>query len=209
MNNLEVWNKVKQPPAHALKTIQGGRLKNMTDINPQWRYQVMTETFGMCGFGWKYEIVNLWTEAAPDEQKIGFAQILLYIKQGEKWSDGIPGVGGSMLVSKEQAGLHTSDEVYKMAITDALGVAMKMLGIAADIYAGLFDGTKYKVNQMATAEDLKEIKKVMEMAGWNKDAMVACVKLKGWEANTAKELTHEQAQILITGIRKEFEKKQE
>ena len=53
MKNMEVWNAIKQPPPEALKMITGGRLAGKTDINPQWRYQSMTEQFGMCGVGWK------------------------------------------------------------------------------------------------------------------------------------------------------------
>ena len=37
-----------------------------------------------------------------------------------------------------------NDEGYKMAITDALGTAMKVIGVAADIYRGNFDGSKYR-----------------------------------------------------------------
>lgn len=141
-NNMKVWDAVKQPPDDALKTIQGGRLKGMSDINPQWRYQVMTEQFGMCGIGWKYES-DVWTEPAPNDQVFAFARVKLYVKVDGEWSEPIPGVGGSMLVVKETAGLHVSDEGFKMAITDALSVAMKMLGVAANVYAGLHD-TKYK-----------------------------------------------------------------
>jgi len=146
--NLDIYNALKQPPKEALKTISGGRLKGKTDINPQWRYKAMTEIFGVCGVGWKYEIVNVWSESASDNQCFAFAQVNVFILQprGERieWSDAIPGCGGSMLVEKESAGLHANDEGYKMAITDALGTAMKMLGMAADIYAGLWDGTKYR-----------------------------------------------------------------
>ena len=53
MSNLEVWNKLKTPPAWALKEIAFGKLKGKSDINPQWRYQALTEEFGMYGFGWK------------------------------------------------------------------------------------------------------------------------------------------------------------
>ena len=143
---METWNKLKQPPPSALKTIKGGRLKGMTDVNPQWRYQAMTEQFGVCGVGWKYSVQRVWSEAGADGQMCAFAEVLLYIrlKSEDMWSDGIPGTGGSMMISKEKTGLHTSDECYKMAVTDALSVAMKMLGVAADIYAGLWDGSKYK-----------------------------------------------------------------
>ncbi len=141
--NMKIWDAVKQPPPNALKMIQGGRLKGMTDINPQWRYRVMTEQFGMCGLGWKYEIDRLWTELATDDQVFAFAQISVFTKVGDTWSDPIPGVGGSMLVAKEREGLHTSDEAYKMAITDALSVALKMLGVGANIYEHLPTDTKY------------------------------------------------------------------
>ncbi len=138
MTNMEIWDKVKQPPPAALREIKGGRLKGKTDINPQWRYQVMTEQFGMCGVGWRYEVVDLWAVEAQSEV-IAFAKIMLFTCSDGKWSDGIPGVGGSMLVAKEASGLHVSDEAYKMAITDALSVAMKMLGVAANIYSGMSD----------------------------------------------------------------------
>ena len=142
--NMTLWNKVKQPPPTALKTINAGRMKGKSDISPIWRYQALTEHFGPCGKGWKYKVVRVWNEPGSDEQVFAFAEILLYVKFGGEWSDGIPGYGGNMLVTKEKAGLHSSDEGYKMAITDALSVACKMLGIAADIYAGAWDGTQYR-----------------------------------------------------------------
>lgn len=141
--HLKIWDKVKQPPPHALKQIRGGRLSGMTDIKPQWRTQVMTEIFGPCGTGWKYEIKNLWTLPGAHEQVFAFADIDLYYKVGDTWSEPIPGHGGSMLVTKEKGGLHSSDEGFKMAITDALSTAMKAIGVASDIYMGNWDGSKY------------------------------------------------------------------
>ena len=130
------WEALKQPPDWALKTIGGGRLKGMTDISPQWRYHAMTEEFGLCGIGWKYEVNRTWTAAGSHEQVMAFAEVSLYVKDGDEWSAAIPGIGGNMLVVKESAGLHTSDEGYKMAVTDALSVAMKMIGVGASVYYG-------------------------------------------------------------------------
>lgn len=141
---LDTWRQLARPPASALKQITGGRLKNMTDVNPQWRYQIMTDVFGECGQGWKFEVVDLWTTPAPDGQHFAFAKVLLSTFQNDCWCAPIPGIGGSMLVAKEAGGLHANDEAYKMAVTDALGTAMKMLGVAADVYAGLWDGSKYR-----------------------------------------------------------------
>jgi hypothetical protein len=144
MANLDFWSKVKQPPATALKQIAGGRLKNMTDINPQWRYEALTEHFGMCGVGWKWEIVELWAQDLENKEIMAHAKIHLYVKVDGQWSDPIPGIGGNKLVEKEKEGYHVSDEGYKMAVTDALSVAAKMLGIGSDIYMGRWDGSKYK-----------------------------------------------------------------
>lgn len=58
----------------------------------------------------------------------------LYIKVDGEWSKAIQGIGGNQLVANEKSGLRTSDEAYKMALTDALSVACKALGIAGDIY---------------------------------------------------------------------------
>ena len=144
INNMALWDRVKRPPVEALKTIKGGRLKGMSDINPQWRYQAMTECFGQCGVGWKYEIVDTWTKDGANGSVMVFARVNLWVNLGGIFSNAITGIGGSMLISKESSGLHSNDEAYKMAVTDALGTAMKMLGVAADIYAGLWDGSKYK-----------------------------------------------------------------
>lgn len=143
--NLTVWNALKQPPKQFLKCINGGRLAGKSDITPQWRYLAMTEQFGLCGVGWKYTIDKLWTEQAPSTGEVfAFALVSVYTKQDESWSEAIPGIGGNFLIEKESKGLYNNDEAFKMAVTDALGVAMKMLGVAADIYLGNFDGSKYR-----------------------------------------------------------------
>lgn len=139
----EIYNKLKQAPAWALRTITAGRLKGKSDINPQWRYQALDEIFGLCGDGWKYELIDFFTLPGSNNEIAAFARINLYVKLDGKWSDPIPGFGGSMLVSNEKNGLYTNDEAYKMAVTDALSVATKMLGMAADVYAGKWDGSKY------------------------------------------------------------------
>lgn len=142
-DNLRIWNQCKQVPTQHLKPIQAGRLKGKSDISPQWRMQIMTEMYGPCGVGWKYAIDKLWTEKGNGNEVFAFAQISLYTKEGDNWSEAIPGIGGHFLIEQESKGPHNNDEAYKMATTDALGVAMKALGVAADIYLGLFDGSKY------------------------------------------------------------------
>lgn len=140
--NMALWNDLRTVPEDAQKTISGGRLKGFTDIKPQWRYQRLTEIFGPCGIGWLLEIDKLWIEVGPDDQRAAFAQVSLSVKHEGEWSKPVPGVGGSMFVAQEREGLHTSDEAYKMAITDAIGTAAKLVGLAADVYMG-HSGSKY------------------------------------------------------------------
>lgn len=145
MNNLEIYNKARVVPSEALTPITAGRLKGMSDINPMWRIKRLTEIFGPCGIGWWYEITD--KRLAPDSNTMeiaAFVDILLYYKNPESGevSHGIPGTGGSMFSSKEKSGFHTSDEAFKMALTDAISVAAKPLGVAADVYYAK-DRTKY------------------------------------------------------------------
>lgn len=118
----------------------------------------MTEQFGPIGIGWYYETVRTWTETYCGETS-AYVEIKLYVKHDGEWSKPISGIGGAMLLSMENIKDYEkdtaldkygnqylkpyhSDEAYKMATTDALSVAMKQLGVAADVYMGLSD-SKY------------------------------------------------------------------
>lgn len=144
MDNMRFYTQLKNTPAEAKRTINDGKLKGKTDINPMHRLELMTKTFGPCGIGWKYEITEKTAIPIPDRQEMMcFVDILLYIKEGDAWSDPIPGTGGSMLVENfRNAGIKSNDDGYKMALTDALSVAMKALGMSADVYYALGE-TKY------------------------------------------------------------------
>lgn len=141
--NTSIYKAAESVPTNAQKTIGAGRLKGMTDINPMWRIKRLTELFGPCGIGWKYTIERQWLESGSDGTSCAFCNINLYIMQEGAWSDGIPGTGGSSFIAKEKGGLYTSDEAFKMALTDALSVACKALGFGADIYWSGNKDSKY------------------------------------------------------------------
>lgn len=141
MENMAIYNAVREVPANAKKQISAGRLKGMTDISPMWRIKKLTEQFGTCGFGWKYEVKDKRLERGAKDEVAAFVDVDLYVCVDGKWSAPIPGTGGSSFVTLEKSGLHTSDECFKMALTDALSVACKALGMGADVY---WDGDKTK-----------------------------------------------------------------
>ena len=144
MGNLDLYDKVRAVPKEAQKQISGGRLNGMTDINPMWRIKTLTEQFGVCGFGWKPVIVEKFIDKT-DGEWIATVVINLYVKMDGEWSEPIPGIGGSKILSKDKSGLYADDEAYKKAYTDALSVACKALGIGADVYWSKGRASKYQV----------------------------------------------------------------
>lgn len=170
MNNLEIYEKVREVPENAQKKIVAGRIKGFTDINPMWRIKALTEQFGPCGIGWYYTIEEKWLDKQETGEIITNILINLYVKIGDEWSKPIQGVGGSMQVSKESKGMYISDESYKMALTDAISVACKALGVGADVY-WQSDRTKYSKtinkaanpNETITTEELRDLLQLAKM----------------------------------------------
>lgn len=153
MDNMELYKQFEKTADEAKKTIQAGRLKGFTDINPMWRIKRLTEVFGPVGFGWKYVITDKQVVSGANGEMSAFVDILLFYKHGGEWSEGIPGTGGSSYVAKESKGLYVSDECFKMALTDAIGTACKALGMSADVY---FEKDRSKYNASENEETKME-----------------------------------------------------
>ena len=133
-DTLGYWKYWSHVSPGMLKEIKGGNLNGKSDINPVWRFWVLTEAFGPCGFGWTVKEVERWTNECAGETA-AFVKVHLRINIGGTWSEPIEGVGGSKLCGKGR-GDGINDEAWKMATTDAISVACKALGMAADVYTG-------------------------------------------------------------------------
>jgi hypothetical protein len=187
MENLAIYNASRKPPVEALREIKAGRLKGKSDINPMWRIKSLTEQFGPCGFGWKYVITRQWLETGSAGQLAAFVNIELFYKLKGEWSDAVPGTGGSSFVENESKGPYTSDECYKMALTDAISVACKALGFGADVYWG-GDRTKYdsppKNGQQLKAEPpLSPIDKIISGIDFFSEKKKTVAELETWYTN--------------------------
>lgn len=198
MENMDIYNRVRAVPEEAKKQITAGRLRGMTDINPIFRIKTLTELFGPCGIGWTYEIDKQWVESYGEEVA-AFCNIQLRVKIDGEWSMSIPGTGGSKFAAKEKSGVYVSDECFKMALTDALSVACKQLGIGADVYWAA-DRTKYSTPQEkedpATAAQINTIKGLCDKYNINYPKLLA---MKGVEEKT---MTGPQAGMILTYIKK-------
>ena len=206
MDNMSIYEMVKEVPKDAQKEIQAGRLKGMTDINPMWRIEKLTEVFGVCGIGWYTEITNKWIEEGAGGEKCAFVQINLFVKVDGEWSKPIEGIGGSSFIASQKSGLYTSDECYKMAYTDAISVACKALGFGANIYWKKKNETKY---DKVESNEIPEKKISPEQA----ITLVSLLKskfsdehientLKGYyKVNTAEELTEKQYVEILNNLK--------
>lgn len=135
MDNMAIYNQARSVPDEAIKEIKAGRLKGMSDINPMWRIKRLTEIFGPCGVGWWYVIKDeRIVDDAATKQRAAFVDIELYYVWEGTVSMPVPGTGGASFLSQEHNGPYLSDECFKMALTDAISVAAKALGIGADVY---------------------------------------------------------------------------
>lgn len=177
MDNLKIYNLMREVPETAKTEIQGGRMKGKTDINPMWRIKMLTEQFGPCGIGWYYKTIKQWTEVCGEETA-AFVNIELYIKHEGEWSQPIFGTGGSMFAEKEKSGIHVSDECFKMATTDAISVSCKQLGIGADVYWQR-DHTKYGEQHTDSPNpQFKEIERELIRTGYSEKSICATYKVK-------------------------------
>lgn len=80
-----------------------------------WRIKKLTELFGAAGVGWKFDPPVFEEKQGANGEVVVHCFTCLYIRQGEEkpWSAPIPGVGGSLLIAREQGGLRTDDDAYK------------------------------------------------------------------------------------------------
>jgi hypothetical protein len=152
MDKMQIYEATRAVPPEAQKEFNNGSFSG-TDINPMWRIKTLTEQFGPCGIGWYYEVLSERAETYGDTV-MALVDLNLYIKVDGEWSKPIFGTGGNSLVKATRNGAKPSDEGYKMALTDALSVACKALGIGADIYFAK-DKTKYTKAQQPEEEQPK------------------------------------------------------
>ncbi|HEX7967846.1 MAG TPA: hypothetical protein VF502_06475, partial [Stellaceae bacterium] len=110
--------------------------------DPAWRLQAMTEAFGPIGQGWGYEQTE-WTIV----ERMVFACVRVWYRDpetGEKCFSGPQWGGTELMRRRRDGGEEPNDEAFKMSVTDALGKCLLQLGLAADVYLGLFDDSKYR-----------------------------------------------------------------
>lgn len=147
MSNLDLWHSVERTdPAHT-KPITG---KAYSGNSPKPHFIIFkaTETFGPCGIGWGFEIIEeKLLEGAMLEpgfyEKIHMARIRVWYEWNGKRGT-VEHVGQTVFSGRRSAGKPFTDEdAPKKSVTDGLIKALSMIGFAGDIFLGRYDDSKY------------------------------------------------------------------
>lgn len=152
--NISLFSQVcETDPRHTKNFSRSGGFRG-TAISAPWLVKRATETFGPCGIGWGYEIVDEQYRDGADGDVIHVIRLRLWYK----W-DGQTGevfhFGQTTFVGSNKNGRYTDEEAPKKSLTDALTKALSMLGFAHDVHVGLFDDNKY-VNDLKQRLEEKE-----------------------------------------------------
>jgi hypothetical protein len=150
-DNLAIWNTLgRTSPEHTKQFKRGGGFTG-TAIKPIYTEQKMTEQFGPCGIGWGFSEPQFQIVPGANSEVMVYCWLTLWFVHEGARSAPIPGVGGDKIISHIKANeqykrperWESDDEAFKKAFTDAIGNAMKHIGMSADVHMGLFDDSKY------------------------------------------------------------------
>lgn len=161
-----LWRELCRVNPAATKPFQKSGGFRGTQIDPTYRLQQMTEVFGPVGCGWGYTVTNRRQESWG-ASTVAFATIRVWYippDQTPVWRKDAHGNEDRSLPptnaywTGEQdggtVGDRAPDEVWKMTITDGFGKCVLQVGLAADVYLGKMDDSKYKEDeQRAYASD--------------------------------------------------------
>ena len=142
-DNLEIWKQLSKTDPDQTKGFKRSGGFSGTAVKPIYLIQKMTQAFGPCGIGWAIGRPEFTTVPGPEGLTSVHCSLDVRVKIDGEWSDPIPGVGGDQAIGKNRFGIFVDDEAFKKAFTDAVGNALKFLGMSADIHMGRFDDSKY------------------------------------------------------------------
>lgn len=127
VNNMDIYAAVRAVPAGAVKAIEGGSYgaAGLSDINPQWRIECMTQLFGPVGIGWTWEPVEM-----AERNGVLFGHIIVRYRDpvSGEMSEPVHGYGGTKFGGRDDS------DIYKSTITDAISNALRYLGVGADVW---------------------------------------------------------------------------
>lgn len=219
--NMGLWAKGFKTDLNFTKLDNNNRLS----IKTQYRIQKATEIWGPVGIGWGYKVIREWTvQGAPIIMNGSISELFTqvhkceiefwYMHEGAKAT--LTSYGDTKKLYMAQGGYFVhDDECEKKSLSDALGKAMSLTGICADVYLGSYDDTTIQHRaevaqaadkQVRTIEQTQEItQKALTQAGGFVEEMKTALNLS--EINILKQKSLAILSALPTGTDEQKQKK--
>ena len=143
METMKLWQQVCTTDPAAVKKITGKTYQGDSP-KPYWLIQRATEVFGPCGIGWGVNVVSERFERITDTDVLHVAVVSIWFTQDGKRSESIEQMGGTKAAYMTSAGKMMIDEdAGKKSVTDGMVKCLSMIGFAGDIFAGMWNDSKY------------------------------------------------------------------
>ena len=137
-NHLDLWNRFADIDPAFTKPITGKDYMG-TSPNPHYVIQCLTEMFGPVGVGFGWEVEQ--DEFTPiGEEVLHWCRIRFWHTDR---SNGFSAYGQTKALMKTKNGLRLDEDAPKKSLTDAVTKAASQIGIAANIFLGRWDDSKY------------------------------------------------------------------
>ena len=140
--NLALWRRVCVTDPKAVKPITGKQYSGNSP-KPYWIVEQLTATFGPCGIGWGFNILNERFERFSDTDTLHIAAVRFwYVLDGKRGE--LEQIGQTKASYMAGSGKFMLDEdAPKKSVTDALVKCASYIGFAGDIFSGRWDDSKY------------------------------------------------------------------
>ena len=151
-NHLDLWNRFADIDPAFTKPITGKDYRG-TSPNPHYVIHCLTEMFGPVGVGFGWEVEQ--DEFTPiGEEVLHWCRIRFWHTDR---SNGFSAYGQTKALMKTKNGLRLDEDAPKKSLTDAITKAASQIGIAANIFLGRWDDSKYvaEVNAEYRQEERK------------------------------------------------------
>lgn len=137
IENLNLWNRFADIDPKYTKAITGKPYKG-TSPNPHYVIRCLTEMFGPVGVGFGWEVKAEGFVPLGDEI-LHWCRIRFWHGDGP----GFEAYGQTRALMKTRNGMLSDEDAPKKSLTDAITKAAAQVGVAANIFLGRWDDSRY------------------------------------------------------------------
>ena len=174
-DTMKLWATLSKTDPAYVKEITGKQYKGNSP-SPHWVKMKLTEIFGPAGLGWGTKVLRQDFITSGSDVAHYLTLQLWYVLDGKRGE--VEAIGGTVIAGIRSSGKSYIDEDGpKKSETDALVKAASAIGIAADIFLGRWDDSKYVEQRRQEEADAQQANAGQAKAKLISDTKEVCDKL--------------------------------